>query len=128
MSRSVGAVIEWLKEHVHRIVEAVRVRGETLTQNIRQKIQEWMHTLVDATAQSDAGIKAGIAGVRAVLTGKNPVWAAIKALVSGLSGKAKVALVLLLVLVLLLGPVLLVVFLLVLVVAALVAAVRAAAK
>ncbi|MFC9839140.1 hypothetical protein ACFVKB_35850 [Rhodococcus sp. NPDC127530] len=128
LSRSVEALIEWLKNHVHRLVDAVRDRGETVTQKIRQKFQEWMDTLVDATAQSDAGVQAVIAGIRAALTGKNPVWAAIKALVSGLSGKAKVALVLLLVLGLLLAPVLLVVLLLVLVVAALVAAVRAAAK
>ncbi|REE71007.1 hypothetical protein C8E05_0340 [Rhodococcus wratislaviensis] len=119
-------VSEWLKNHAHRLVDAVRDRGATMAQNIRQKFQDWMDTLVDAIAHNDAGMGAGIAAVRAALTGKNPVWAAIKALVSGLSGKAKVALVLLLVLGLVLAPVLVVVLLLVLVVAALVAAVRAA--
>ena len=83
-----------------------------------------MDTLVDATAQSDAWIKAGLAAIRAALTGKNPVWVAIKALVSGLSGKAKVALVHILALEVLLAPVLLVLLLLVLDVAA----VRAAAQ
>ncbi|EHI43102.1 hypothetical protein OPAG_09243 [Rhodococcus opacus PD630] len=128
LSRSVEAVIAWLKNHVHRLMDAMREHTETVMQNIRQQFREWMDTLVDTIAQSDAGINAVIAGIRAALTGKNPVWAAIKALVSGLSGKAKVALVLVLVLGSLLAPVLLVVLLLVLVVAALVAAVRAAAK
>jgi len=73
-------------------------------------------------------MQAGLEGIRAAATGKNPVLAAIKGLVSGLSGQAKVALVLLLVFGLLLGPVVLVVLLLVLVVAALVAAVRATAE
>jgi hypothetical protein len=124
VSRSLDAVVEWLKTHVHRLLDAVRDRGEVLT----RKIQEWMDMLVEAVAHGGAGMKAGLEGIRAALMGKNPVWAAIKGLVSGLSGKAKFALVLLLVLGLLLGPVLLVVLLLVLVVAAVVAAVRAAAE
>jgi hypothetical protein len=124
VSRSLDTVVEWLKTHVHRLLDAVRDRGEVLT----RKIQEWMDTLVEAVARGGPGMKAGLEGVRAVLMGKNPVWAAIKGLVSGLSGGAKVALVLLPVFVLLLGPVLLVVLLLVLIVAALVAAVRAAAE
>ena len=87
-----------------------------------------MDTLVEAVADGGPGMNAGLAGIRALLNGQNPVVGAIKCLVSGLSGKAKVALVLLLVVGLLLGPVLLVVLLLALVVAALVAAVRAAAE
>ncbi|MCJ0902592.1 hypothetical protein [Rhodococcus sp. ARC_M6] len=86
-----------------------------------------MDTLVDGVARSP-GMKAGLAGIRAILTGKNPAWAAIKALVTGLSGKTKIALALLLILGLLLGPVLLVVLLLALVVAAVVAAVRSGAE
>jgi hypothetical protein len=124
LSRSLDAVVEWLKTHVHRLLDAVRDRGEVLT----GKIQEWMDTLVEAVAHGGAGMNAGLEGIRAALMGKNPVWAAIKGLVSGLSAGAKVALVLVLVFGLLLGPVLLVVLLLVLVVAALVAAVRAAAE
>jgi len=121
---SVEAVVEWLKAQVHRLLDAVRDRGEVLT----RKVQEWMDTLVEAVANGGAGVKAGLEGIRAVLTGKNPVLAAIKSLVSGLSGQAKVALALLLVLGLLLGPVLLVVLLLALVVVAVIMAVRAAAE
>ncbi|MBC2638144.1 MULTISPECIES: hypothetical protein [unclassified Rhodococcus (in: high G+C Gram-positive bacteria)] len=128
MSRSVEAIIEWLKSHVHRIANAVRDRADTVTQDIFQKAEKWLKSFVASAAKSDAGTKAVIEGIRAALTGKNPVWAATKALISGLSGKAKVGLVLLLVLALLLAPVLLVVLLLVLIVAALVAAVRAAAQ
>jgi hypothetical protein len=102
----------------------VRNRGEELT----KKIQEWMDTLIEAVAHGGAGMRAGLEGLRAAAAGKNPVLAAIKGFVSGLSGQAKVGLVLLLALGLLLGPVVLVVLLLVLVVAALVAAVRAGAE
>ncbi|MCU1699310.1 MAG: hypothetical protein JWR34_5373 [Mycobacterium sp.] len=124
MSRSDEADVESLKTHVYRLLDAVLDRGVVLT----RKIQEWMDTLVEAVEHGGAGMKAGLEGIRAALTGKNPVWAAIKGLVSGLSGTAKVALVLLLVLGLVLAPVLLVVLLLALLVAALVAAVRAAAE
>jgi hypothetical protein len=128
VSRSIGAVIEWLKSQFHRIVNALRGRADNVAQDIFQKAEKWLKSLIASAAQSDAGTKAVIEGIRAALTGKNPVWAATKALISGLSGKAKVGLALLLLLALLLAPVLLVVLLLVLVVAALVAAVRAAAQ
>lgn len=125
MSRSDEADVESLKTHVYRLLDAVLDRGVVV---LTRKIQEWMDTLVEAVEHGGAGMKAGLEGIRAALTGKNPVWAAIKGLVSGLSGTAKVALVLLLVLGLVLAPVLLVVLLLALLVAALVAAVRAAAE
>jgi pheromone shutdown protein TraB len=120
----VEALVAALKTHVRQLLDGVRDRGEVLTKNI----QELMDSLVDTVANGGAGMKAGVDGIRAALTGKNPVWAAIKGLVSGLSGKAKAALVLLLVLGLLLGPVLLVVLLLALVVAALIAVIRAATQ
>ena len=117
---AVEAVVESLKAYVRQLLDAVRDRGEELT----KKIQEWMDTLIEAVAHGGAGMQAGLAGIRAAAAGKNPVLAAIKGFVSGLSGPAKVGLVLLLTLGLLLGPVVLVVLLLVLVVAALVAAVH----
>jgi hypothetical protein len=122
--RSVEAVVEWVKTHVHRLLAAARDRGEVLT----RKVQEWMDALVESVANGGAGVKAVLEGIRAALTGKNPVLATIKGLVSGLSGQAKVAIALLLALGLLLGPVLLVVLLLALVVVALIAAVRAAVE
>jgi hypothetical protein len=121
---AVEVVVESLKAYVRQLLEAVRNRGEELT----KKIQEWMDTLIEAVAHGGAGMRAGLEGLRAAAAGKNPVLAAIKGFVSGLSGQAKVGLVLLLALGLLLGPVVLVVLLLVLVVAALVAAVRAGAE
>jgi hypothetical protein len=117
-----------LKNTVHRLLDAARDRSDTLTQKIQQRLRKFMDTLVDPAAQGNAGLLAGLEALRAVLTGKNPVWAATKALVSRLSGKTEIIIVLLLILGLLLGPVLLVVLLLALVVAAVVAAVRAAAK
>jgi hypothetical protein len=118
---SVGA---WLKAQVNRLLAGVRHTGDVL----KNKIEEWMDTLADAVADGGAGVNAALGGVRGLLTGKNPMWAAVKGLVSGLSGKAKVALVLLVTFGLLLGPVLLLVLLLALLVVALVAAVRAASQ
>lgn len=92
------------------------------------KIQEWLDKLAETVANGGASMKAAFDSVRAALVGKNPVWAAIKSMVSGLSRKAKIVLVLLLVLALLLAPVLLVVVLLAIVVALLVGAVRALAR
>jgi hypothetical protein len=118
------AVTEWLKAQVHRLLEGARDGAEGL----KNKIGEWMDTLADAVSDGGAGVNAALGGIRGVLTGKNPVWAALKGLVSGLSGKAKVALVLLVTLGLLLGPIVLVVLLLALLVAALVAMVRAGSQ
>ncbi|MDT2005266.1 hypothetical protein FXW78_12025 [Rhodococcus opacus] len=120
-------LVDWLKAQVQRLLDAARSRGDAVTATIQQKIQEWTDTLAEAVADGGPGAIAGLEGLRAALAGKNPVWAAIKGLVSGLSGKAKVALILLLVVGLLLGPVLLLVLLLALLVAALIAAVRSAA-
>ncbi|WP_244373414.1 hypothetical protein [Rhodococcus sp. ZPP] len=122
------AIIEWLKNTVHGLLDTARDRGDTLTQKIQQRIRKYRDTLVDPAAHGNAGVIAGLEALRAVLTGKSPVWAATKALVSRLSSKTKIIIVLLLILGLLLGPVLLVVLLLALVVAAVVAAVRAAAR
>jgi hypothetical protein len=116
--------VEWLKTHVHQLLDTVRDGAEALT----SKVQEWMDTLLEAVANGGAGAKAGLEGVRAILAGKNPAVAAIKGLVSGLSGKAKVTIALVLIFGLLLGPVLLVVLLLALLVAALIAAVRAGSE
>jgi len=78
--------MDWLRTHIHQLLDAVKDGGEALT----SKAHEWMDTLVEAVANGGAGVQAGLAGLRAVLAGKNPVFAAIKGLVSGLSGKAKV--------------------------------------
>jgi hypothetical protein len=124
VSQSLDAVTEWLKAQVNRLLEGARDGGEVL----KKKIGEWMDTLADAVADGGPGVNAALGGIRGVLTGQNPMWAAVKGLVSGLSGKAKVALVLLVTLGLLLGPVLLLVLLLALLVAALVAMVRSGSQ
>ncbi|WP_235157271.1 MULTISPECIES: hypothetical protein [Rhodococcus] len=84
--------------------------------------------LIDSVTEGNASRRAVLKGAKAALTGKNPVWAAVKGLISGLSTRTKILLALLVVLVALLAPVLLVVALLVLLVAWLVAAVRAATR
>ncbi|HET7667625.1 MAG TPA: hypothetical protein VFK56_16470 [Mycobacterium sp.] len=116
-SRPEKADISELKAEVYRLVDAV-------LHAFAPRVRAWMDTLFEALEHGGAGMKAGFEGIRAALTGKNPVWAAIKGLWSGLSGPAKTALVLLVILGLLLAPVLLVVLLLALLVVALVAAVR----
>jgi len=116
--RSLGAAVEALENRVHQLT-GVQNRGD-----LAKKIRKWIDPLVDEVAHGRAGMKAALAGLQAVLAGKNPVWAAIKGLVAGLSLEAKIGLVLVLSLALLLGPVLLVVLLLALLVAVVVAAVR----
>ena len=106
----------------------MRHRSARVTKKFQEKVQGWVDALVEEVVHGGAGMKAALEGLRAALTGKNPVWAAIKGLVSGLSGKTKIVLILLLVLGLLLGPVLLVLLLLALLAMVIVAAVRAAAR
>ena len=123
VSRPEKADIEELKTQVYRLLDAVLARALAPA----KRFQEWMDTIFEAVEHGGAGMKATLEGIRAALTGKNPVWAAIKGLWTGLSGPAKAALVLLVVLGLVLAPVLLVILLLALLVVALVAAARAVA-
>ncbi|WP_216699272.1 hypothetical protein [Arthrobacter sp. H14] len=84
--------------------------------------------LKDLSASGGPLVNAGLGALRATMSGKNPVWAALKGAWSGASTKTKVIVVLCLVLILLLAPVVLVVLLLGLLVAAIVAAVRSATR
>jgi hypothetical protein len=124
VSRPENADIEELKTQLYRLLDSVLASALPLA----KRFQELMDTLFEAVGHGSAGMKAGLEGIRAALTGKNPVWAAIKGLWSGLSGPAKTALVLLVVLGLVLSPVLLLVLLLALLVVALIAAVQPAGK
>lgn len=121
VGRSVDTVLEWLETHTH-LADSVRNRVEAVTSKLRERTKALVET------PRGPGVAAGLAGLRAVLAGENPMWPATKGFVSGLSAKTKVTLILLLFLALLLGPVLLVILLLALVVVGLVAAVRAAGK
>ncbi|XDK89229.1 hypothetical protein R1X32_11950 [Rhodococcus opacus] len=69
VSRSVEAAIEWLKTHIHQLLETARDRGAMLTEKIKQKIQEWIETLVDEVAHGGVGMQAGLEGVRAAPDG-----------------------------------------------------------
>ena len=95
---------------------------------MRTTLDHWLDTIAESLAHGGASTNAVLRAIDAARNGKNPVWAAIKGLVSGLSHTAQIALVLLIVLGLLLGPVLLVLALLALLGAGLVAAVRATAR
>lgn len=116
--RSLGTAVEALENRIHQLA------GVQNRSDLTKKVRKWIDPLVDEVGRGGVGMKAGLAGLQAVLTGKNPVWAAIKGLISGLSLEAKIGLVLVLTLALLLGPVLLVVLLLALLVAVVVAVVR----
>ncbi len=125
MGRSVEAVVEWLKTHARSVSESVRDQVAAAA----GKCEDGVKTLVEeAAAPHGPGVTAGLAGARALVSGKNPLWPAVKGLVSRLSAKTKITTVLLVVLVLLLGPLLLVLLLLALVVAGVVAAVRSVAR
>ena len=109
---------------MHQTMAAVRHQGSA----VRRTLDHWLDTIAESLSRGGAGTIAALRAVEAALTGENPVWAAVKGLVSGLSRTAQIALVLLIVLGLLLGPVLLVLALLALLVAGLAAAGRAAAR
>ncbi|WP_338021001.1 DUF1676 domain-containing protein [Rhodococcus sp. YH1] len=95
---------------------------------VMRDVPEWTDQLTDSVTNGSASRKAVLKGVGAALTGRNPLWAAFKGLLAGLSIKAKILLALAVVLVALLAPVLLVVALLALLVAGVIAAVRAATQ
>lgn len=114
--------IDWVKDQVRRLLTAVRDRGQALT----AQLQEWMDKLFDAIENGGPRLKAAVEAIRAVLSGKNPVWAAIKGLWAGLSGAARALLLLAVIVAILLLPVLVIVLLLALLVVAVIVAVRAA--
>lgn len=124
MPRAVSAAVEWLKTHIHQTLDAGREVGAAA----RRTLDHSLDSIAESVTRGGASTTAALRAIDASLTGKNPIWAAIKGLVSGLSRTAQIALVLLIVLGLLLGPVLLVVALLGLLVAGLAAAGRAAAR
>src|SRR5262245_60690911 len=94
VSRPEKADIEELKTQFYRLLDAVLARALARA----KRFKEWMDTLVEEVERGGPGMKAGLEGIRAALTGKNPVLAAIKGLWTGLSRPAKAALVLLVVL------------------------------
>ncbi|MBD8052344.1 hypothetical protein ICV35_01525 [Rhodococcus ruber] len=122
--RPFAAAVEWLKTHVRWLARAVRKRRDAVLRDAPASTDQ----LIDTVTEGSASTRAVLKGAGAALTGKNPVWAAVKGLISGLSTRTKILLALLVVLVALLAPVLLVVALLALLVAWLVAAVRAATR
>lgn len=92
-----------------------------------QKVEDWTRRLDDvAKPRLGAAERAGYEGLKAVVTGKNPVWAAIKGGWKGASGTTRTVVVLSLTLLLVLSPGVLLLLLLGLLVAAVVAGVRAA--
>ena len=93
-----------------------------------RKVEDWADDLNDFVASGGPTTQAVAGGLKAMLLGKNPVWAAIKGAWSGASTGLKLAVLLILILTLLLGPVVLLVLLLGLLVAALVAGIRAATR
>lgn len=93
-----------------------------------RKIDKSADEVEDTVAEEGAGPSAGLGGLRALLTGKSPAWAALKGAWSGASIKSKTVAILALILLLVLAPVLLVVLLLVLIVVGVITAIRAAAR
>jgi len=92
-----------------------------------QKVGDWTQRLDDvAKPRRGAAERAAYEGIKAVVTGKNPVWAAVKGGWQGASGTTRALVVVSLTLLLLLSPGVLLLLLLGLLVAAVVAGVRAA--
>lgn len=116
--------IEWVKAQVRRLLDAVSHRSQALTKQLR----DWMDRLFEAIENSSPRLQAVVEAIRAVLSGKNPVWAAIKGLWSGLSAGARTLLLLAVLVALLLLPVLVVILLLALLVVAVIVAIRAGSE
>jgi hypothetical protein len=93
-----------------------------------RKLGDWADHLNDFVASRGPTTRAVVEGLKATLSGSNPVWAAIKGAWSAAGPTLKLAMVLILILALLLAPVVLLVVVLGVLVAALVAGVRAAAR
>jgi hypothetical protein len=106
---------------LRELLEAVldRVFGLALS-----GIERLAETLEGFAARGGIGLSALLGGAAAAVSGRNPVWGAIKGAVSALSGPAKAALIIVLVLALILLPVTVLLVLLALLVAAVVAVVR----
>lgn len=118
LRKLLGTAKEAAKTRMHQFAD------EQADGGLVDKIRERLAAFVGEVEPGSPGTSAGLAGVQAVLKGKNPAVAAIKGFVSGLSVGAKIGIVLALILALLLGPVALVLLLLVLLVAVVVAAVK----
>ena len=97
------------------------------TAKASHQVDDWTRKLNDFASPEGATERAGYEGVKASLTGKNPVWAATKGAWLGASGKVRVAIVVSLLLLAVLSPVALLLLILGLLVAGIVAGVRAAA-
>jgi hypothetical protein len=98
------------------------------TAKASRKVEDWADDLNDFVASGGPTTQAVFEGLKAMLRGKNPVWAAIKGAWSGASPGLKLAVVLVMVLTVLLSPAVLLVLVLGLLVAALVAGIRAATR
>lgn len=85
---------------------------------------DWLDAFLEEVERGNPGLAAGLEAIRAVARGVDPRWAALRGLVSAMSVKAKVVVVLLVLAGLILAPVLLVVLLLVALALAIVVAVR----
>ena len=79
------AAVEWLKTHIHQTMAAVRHQGAA----VRRTLDHWLDTIAESLSRGGASTIAALRAVDAALTGKNPVWAAIKGLVSGLSRRPR---------------------------------------
>ncbi|MDF3313383.1 hypothetical protein P3H15_51720 [Rhodococcus sp. T2V] len=126
--RSVDDAAQWLKPHLHHILDHPLLDELEDRGAVRKSLDHWLDTVAESVAHGGPSTTAALRAIDSTLNGKNLVWAGIKGLVSGLSRTVQVALVLLILLGLVLGPILLVLALLALLVAGLVMAVRAATR
>ena len=110
---------------LRRLAEAAL---EAAADKLSHKVDEWIRKLEEGATSVGATGTAVLAGLKAHLLGKNPVWAAMKGAWLGASAPLRLVVVLVLLLVLLLAPVVVLLLLLGLLVAAIVAGIRAATR
>jgi hypothetical protein len=110
-----------LRESLHRLLAALLDRAFGIALD---KVEQLSGTFEEISARGGYKIGALFGGMKAAVSGRNPVWGAITGAVSALSPGAKAALIAVLILALLLLPITVVLILLFLIVAAVVAVAR----
>jgi len=112
---------EQLKASLRRLLAALLERGFGV---VLESVERLAGTFDEIAARGGVKVSALWGGARAGLSGRNPVWGAVKGAFSALSTPARVMLIIALVLALLLLPVTVVLLLLALIALAIIAVVK----
>jgi len=114
-----------LKERLRSLLDTLLDRLFGLALDQVEALGAWFDEIA---ARGGVRVNALLGGARAALSGRSPVWGAVRGAFAGMSQEARIALIVALVLAVLLLPLTVVVVLLALIVAAIVVAIAAASR